>query len=246
MERVQHKFQSKFQRYATTGGLYWWGLAGSLIIALGCLIAGLAYRSPSGGRYSLLNYFISELGYLRESALAPVFNVSLIVGGLLMVRFIAGLGYYFTSKVGKAATLVGVLSGFSGTLVGVLPMDILVPHALAAFGFFYGAMVTIILFTVAIYTERDAPFPRRLGIVGILVAACFAIFNFTPFAGGTYGDVFAADIDFAALSLHEFRPAFWAMALFEWLCLLGVLAWVGITAMVQRRIVAQTKKAPLI
>nr|MBN1229909.1 hypothetical protein [Anaerolineae bacterium] len=51
------------------------GFAGSGIILLGCLISGLAYTGRTGESYSLLNHFISELGELRYSELALVFNL---------------------------------------------------------------------------------------------------------------------------------------------------------------------------
>ena len=44
----------------------YWGLAALFIIILGCIITALLYPLGGGEHYSLLNYFISELGDLKH------------------------------------------------------------------------------------------------------------------------------------------------------------------------------------
>lgn len=68
------------------------GFLGSAIIVLGSLITAIPYRGKEGESYSILNHFISELGEVGVSRLAPVFNASLIAGGVVLLIFVLGLG----------------------------------------------------------------------------------------------------------------------------------------------------------
>ncbi len=58
-----------------------WGFAATGVLVVGALIPALSYRGKAGEPYSFLNHFISELGERGVSALAPVFNASLVLGG---------------------------------------------------------------------------------------------------------------------------------------------------------------------
>ena len=75
------------------------GLCGTVLIGLAILISAVSYRGKRGETFSLLNYFISELGEVGVSRLARVFNYSMIIGGLLLVPYIIGLGISFHSLV---------------------------------------------------------------------------------------------------------------------------------------------------
>ena len=64
---------------------YLCGFLGKAILMLGSLITTVPYRGKEGEPYSILNHFISAIGEVGVSRLAPVFNASLIVGGLVLV-----------------------------------------------------------------------------------------------------------------------------------------------------------------
>lgn len=69
------------------------GLAGSLVILAGVLFSALFYRGKEGERYSITRHFISELGELGVSRMAPLFNTSLILAGLLFILMLIGVGF---------------------------------------------------------------------------------------------------------------------------------------------------------
>jgi hypothetical membrane protein len=94
------------------------GLLGSTIIVLGSLITALSYQGKEGESYSLLNHFISELGEVGVSKFAPVFNFSLIIGGVVLVIYVIGLGLYIHTKRGYVAALFGTFFCISCSLVG--------------------------------------------------------------------------------------------------------------------------------
>ncbi len=212
---------NKFEKFTYTPRFCLFGILGSLITCMGCLITAIAYRGPNGERYSMFNYFISELGGIQESELAIVFNLGVLIGGLLMVIFLAGLGYHFTTKAGKLGSIVGVFSGVGGAFVGVFPFDVNITlHGVTAMGFFYGGMCTVVIFAVAIMIEKKTPFPKILALFGLIAAIIFGIFNLSLAS-------FAGVMLEQATSINDVRPVgFWPMATFEWLSLLSVLFWI--------------------
>ena len=52
------------------------GFLGPAIMILGSLITAILYHGKKGGSYSILNHYISKLGEVGVSRLAPVFNFS--------------------------------------------------------------------------------------------------------------------------------------------------------------------------
>ena len=196
----------------------WAGLLGSSVIALGSLIAALGYTGSKGQPYSPLNHFVSELGELAVSHLAPVFNAALIVGGVCFVLFMIGLAATRPGRLRYAYGLTGIIAGVGGALVGVFPMDYLTPHSLAALTFFILGLVTVLLASIDFVREPDRRFPRWLSAIGGATVAAFAVFLviLTGEAGG--------------LAHPEDRPDVWPLTIFEWLLIGGILAWVFLTA----------------
>lgn len=84
------------------------GFLGPAIMILGSLIPAILYHGKKGESYSILNHYISKLGEVGVSTLAPVFNTSLIVGSLVLVIFVLGLGLYIHTKLGTVATAFGI------------------------------------------------------------------------------------------------------------------------------------------
>lgn len=209
---------------------YLTGILGTSIISLACLITGLGYRGPSGQRYSILNYFISELGGVAESELSLVFNSGILVGGILLAIFIFGLLFVFTTKLGKLACIIGIISAISGAFVGLFPYDVNIGlHALTAFTFFYGGMATMILLSISLAIDKNRIFPSYLIVLGVLGAVAFIIFNV---AIGEFASVFSSDTIQGNFSIDAFRPyPFWSIAFFEWLCLISILIWMFFAAL---------------
>ncbi len=214
------------------------GLIGTMIIAIGCIISGIGYRGPSGQHYSILNYFISELGGVVESELSLIFNLGIFVGGILLTVFIFGLFNLFKSKLGKGASIIGMISAVSGAFVGLFPYDVNIGlHALTAFTFFYGGMATMILLSISLAIDKSKGFPGYLIVLGALGAIAFIVFNV---AIGEFASVFSSDTIQGDFSIDAFRPyPFWAIAFYEWLCLISILIWMFFASLECRKLVGK-------
>ncbi len=215
--------QAKLQAFFARTGVAPWGLSGGLIILGSFLVAGIAFNSAPGKTYSILNRFVSELGWLAESPLSIVFNVGLIMGGFVLVVFMIGLGVLESSHWSWLGAAVGVFAAISCSFVGFFPMDTLEAHFIAAMGFFYGGMIAVGLFTIAILTQKEQKIPKWNAIPAIIVFILFIAFNFGLPSEG--------NLDFNILAAPETRPDFWLLPFMEWLVILGINAWILITAL---------------
>jgi hypothetical membrane protein len=156
-----------------------WG--GTLIILVGVVIAGIYYRGRKQERYSLLNHFISELGEVGISKKAAAFNIGMILGGILFLPLMVGLGLRLNSIFGWLGTAFGLVAAISATLVGVYSMERLTPHRRAAMTFFRSGLLTVLFFTIAIFTQSGEQklFPMGLNIIGIIALASYSTFLLT-------------------------------------------------------------------
>jgi hypothetical membrane protein len=100
------------------GALRWFAVAGSGVLIVTSLYAGLLYRGKAGERYSPLNHFISELGEVGTSRGAAIFNGGLITSGILLIPFFVGLGLALHSVLGWVASASGIGSALACALVG--------------------------------------------------------------------------------------------------------------------------------
>ncbi len=206
-----------------------WGLAGAAVACVAAIVTALPYRGTSGEAYSPFNHFISELGELGVSRLAPLFNAGLIVTGILLAAFMLGLGAHIGSVWGHLAAAVGVLASGACSLVGVFPMNRIEPHVLAAVSFFRFGMVAIALFSLAIVLDRRRRLPRWLALPGALTALTFAAFMSAPGeqSSGTSTQALHAGLGG--------RPDFWLMAVLEWAVFVAVVGWVTWVSLYVRR-----------
>jgi len=209
---------------------YLFGMAGSIVVLACILVPMAAYVGGAGERFSPLNHFISELGDVGVSRLAPLFNAGLIAAGALYVPFVLGLGAAVGGWWAAAGTLAGLVAAVSVACVGVFPMNDLAPHITAAMTFFRSGLVTVLLFGVAIQLQRAdrRVIDRRSNIAGIAALISFAVFiawiELQP--GGSAGfhpSVFAS------------RPAVWTSAILEWLVLVAVIAWFFVVGACRRK-----------
>lgn len=206
-----------------------WGLAGAAVASIAAILTALPYRGLRGEAYSPFNHFISELGELGVSRLAPLFNAGLIVTGILLAAFMWGLGANIGTAWGYLAAAVGVLASGACSLVGVFPMNHIEPHVVAAMSFFRFGMVAIALFSLAIVLDRKRRLPRWLALAGLVTALTFAAFMYAPSepSGSASAQALSAGLGG--------RPDFWLMAALEWAVFVAVVGWVAWISLYVRR-----------
>lgn len=202
-------------------------IGGSLAIGIGSLVAAIPYAGTRGEPYSLLNHFVSELGQVGVSTLAPLFNVALVIGGIGYAVFMLGLGLAHPTRYRWGFMPFGVIAGISGMFVGIFPMNNLPPHALSASVFFNLGWISVGLASVSFWRHPDRRFDRRLSLLGALTVACFF-----AFLGILRVDPIIASTGFA---VPDERPLVWPVPALEWAVLIGILAWTLLAGISWRR-----------
>ena len=198
------------------------GLAGPLIVIFGSLATALVYSGKIGENYSFLNHFISELGEVGVSAWAAVFNISLFVGGLCIPGFMLGVALMFRTWFGWLFGLIGLVTGVSGSLVGIFPMNNLEPHISVAMLFFRAALISSALFAAYVFFAKQDKFPRWTGIPAASISAITFVFLFIVKPVGSGGDMLEM--------LSAIRPEIWPSAILEWGMFIAVMVWVVATS----------------
>ncbi len=112
-------------------------LSVAIPLSLTCIAASL---SPW---FNLLNNALSDLGHAVRSDVAPIFNLGLVVGGLLV--FTVGLRSSWISKIYNAVVMY---SGFSLILVGVFDEVYGLLHFIVSVMFFIGLAAFLVVITI--------------------------------------------------------------------------------------------------
>ncbi len=198
----------------------WSGLIGPLVIALGSLITALGYTGVEGQAYHPLNHFVSELGEMGVSNLAPIFNYSLILGGIFNAFFMIYLAWRIEGWTRYPLAILGLSASICGVFVGVFPMNQLDQHILFALAFFNLGLLVSLIYSFIFLFSKNLPFPRWLSIPGFITTAGFFIFNNFP-------SQFEEGVDFqeGMGGLLSNRPDFIPLALMEWVVIIGILIW---------------------
>jgi hypothetical membrane protein len=211
------KYRARLRRAAPIFGIF-----GALVISVGIFVSAIAYQGRTGEKYSFLNHFVSELGEVAHSELAIVFNLGLFLGAILLLVFFFGLSLYIGGWFGWVLGIAGIVTSISGALVGVYPMDNLEPHFRVAMTFFYmGLFITILFSAYVLFLDRRKLFNRWLSIPGLLSATAFFYFLFLT------DPIMPEDAPVETLyQALENRPPTWETAVFEWVVVFTIIAWI--------------------
>ncbi len=204
------------------------GIIGAGLILLGAAISAVLFEH-NGYHYSPLGCFISELGDVEHARGHAAFNGGLMLGAPAMAYFMFGLGTRFLGWLPWLARIAGGAAATGGFFVGLYPMNRLAEHITAANTFFYGGMVAVFLYSLAIFRAKGE-IPRGVAGFGGFVVLMFAAFLFLPlhFYVGPKPTLFEAG--------PYQHPDFWLIAFVEWMVLLSVLGWVlTVSALLLRR-----------
>ncbi len=218
--RIHVKWIDSAREFPPVKRFHIFGMAGSIVLLACVLVPMFVYVGRAGQRYSPLNHFISELGEVDVSRLAPVFNIGLVTAGALYVPFVLGLGASVGGWWAAAGTVVGLVSAVSVAGVGVFPMNNLPPHIAAAMTFFRTGLATVLLFGIAIQRQRAERrvVDRRANVAGVAAALAYAAFLVVIQVRPDGGSDFHS-------GLPAIRPAVWPSAVLEWSILVGMVAW---------------------
>jgi hypothetical membrane protein len=201
-------------------------ITGAVAIALSSVVTALAYRGSAGEAYTPLNHWVSELGDPGQSALAPVFNVGLVVGGLSFAVFMLGLAASMPGRPRFAWGAIGILAGLSGALVGVYPMNHLDIHRTVAAAFFNLGWIAVALASADIELRHDRRFHRLLTHVGALAVVAFVAFLVVVRMDGRLGQ---------AVTNADVRPGVWPSTILEWAVVIGIMTWSFLAGVSWRR-----------
>lgn len=195
-------------------------LGGGFVFVVGMLLSAADFEGFSGDRYAITNHFISELGWKRISPSAHFFNGGLVICCLAYLPMMWRLGRQSRTRLGDVAMIPGFVMLGAGAAVGLLPLDYLKAHLIAAGIFFWFSLVTAVLFTLA-FLPRWNRFPSR----GIAVVGGIASMSFLSFL------IFPKESAIRFLRDPEGfeRPLFWGLVILEWSVLFSVYLW-GLTA----------------
>ena len=196
------------------------GLSACLVVCVGL------YSSITGfvgeGSYSPVNHFVSQLGLSYDSTNAWYFNRSLMMGGLLLFIFVQGLGSYFepTMKI-KMARFTGMIASAAFGTVGYFTADVWVPHMAAASTFFFGAMMSVGLFTWVLWHDPQRRLHPSIAYQGIFITGSYLIALFWP-----------KDLLFAMVydPVNFVRPAIWMLPILEWVYCLMLATWISMVS----------------
>ncbi len=195
------------------------GLTGTGIIILGSIITAIPYKGTQEESYSFLNHFISELGQMNVSILAPVFNTSLIISGILFAIFMLYLGLYFHKITAYIASTVGIFSGIFLGLVGIFPMNHLAIHVKIAMLFFRSGLAAILLFTLIIIFDKKHKISKWLVIPSIITTLALSCFLVLP-------KIINPGSAISLLQPKTMRPTLYLNSFLEWLVFITVLIWI--------------------
>ena len=197
-----------------------WGFVASGIPLVCILLSRIGYVGKAGEAYSFLNHYISELGQVGVSHLAPLCNTGLILGGFISVVFVVGLGMYIGNTTAKIAMRVGVFSGIACSLVGFFPMN--TPHhihTIVATSFFVSGMLMVAIFSVAIVRQKGAKIPKSFSLAGLVVVGVFIAFLVDAFVMGYR-------LGHGPLGVISTRPNIWWRTILEWSMFFAIVGWI--------------------
>lgn len=209
-------------------------LIGSIIIMIGLTIPQIFFTGINGEPYSLINHFVSELGWIYVSELALLFNLCLFIGGILIIPFMIYLKSIIKHNLMKLACFFGLLSAIGCCFVAIFPMDIesLFEHALFATIFFVGSATMMVLFSISIVREKEKKFPKYFALIGIIVA----FLNISLVIIDSNDPLFnMIEFNVQQYLISNIRPDFWLIALIEWFIVLSHLISLMIIALFAKK-----------
>lgn len=159
------------------------GLCGMFapIFAFGCILLSIGY-APN---FSWTDNALSDLGVMANPT-STVFNLGLIVGGILAIVFASGLFIFYSGRLaGRVGALLFLLDALALTAIGIFPESSGPMHLYASVVFFALFPLAMFFMTAAfvleskkrnglVYVPRFSVFSRRMDfrVLGSLRPRC--------------------------------------------------------------------------
>jgi len=204
----------------------WFGLAAGLILLCGVLGSLKDFTGMKHERYSMLDHFISELGDPRFAPRKTLFNITLILGGIVMIPFIVGIGLFFNSILGYMILGLGVVCSIFCSLIGCFPENYVKAHFTIAGIFFVGMGFLMLLSAITIFVQYSLV-PAWLGYLTLFLLIPFLSFIIDTLAL-TKEELKLTDTPWA-WDPNE-RPKFWRNPFLEWVAFFAILLWIFLIA----------------
>ena len=198
------------------------GMAGCVLIALAVIWSALGYRGKRQETYSPFNHFISELGEVGVSRSAGLFNLGMILGGLILVPYMIGLGFRFASLTGWLGSAAGVVATLAVAAVGIFPVNNLPAHVRAAMTYFRSGLIMVFFFALAILFQPAGlhPIPQTANMLSVLAILPYAAFLFLSGRRYAQNQVEALDPQ-----MESERPRFSLLPVLEWAVFFATILW---------------------
>ena len=127
------------------------GIAGfvATFLVFACILASVA----SWSQFSWTNNALSDLG-VQAGATAAIFNIGLVVGGLLFIVFASGLfGFIGKRLVGKVGATVFVLACIMLIAIGIFNENFSPTHYIVSVGLFTLMPISLLVLVAAFWVE---------------------------------------------------------------------------------------------
>jgi hypothetical protein len=198
------------------------GILGTGLIILGIISSAFLYRGRQGEHFSILNHFISELGEVRVSPAALLFNLGMILGGSILLPYMIGLGFRFSSLIGWLGSMTGVIAILGVISVGIFPVNNLTAHIRAATTFFRAGLIMVFFFALAIIFQPAGPrsIPQAANLFSLIAFIPYATFVFI--SGRRYDQRPANALD---PQQDQERPRISMLTILEWAVFFSTILW---------------------
>lgn len=194
----------------------WSGIIGCLVSLVCAYLASRGYSGIHCESYSIFNHFISELGDRRIAVGSSFFNAGMVVSSVFLTIFGVGFTMNFRGWQRVVVGILALVTGISCGLVGLFPVDILLPHLLVAMIFFHSALALVFFCTGLTFFSKQPVLPKWTVVPGIITAVFFAAFVLWP------NDV----VRLWVRHPDRFsRPEIWWHPILEWGCFFSIILW---------------------
>ncbi len=208
------------------------GLLSPLLVSAGAGAAALGSTDEAG--YSFLLQTVSDLGRHTHSNASWWFNAGLVCGGVCMAGFIASIAQAVGSWRIWMVAAVGIVAALAMSGVGLFPglePTRTLHFATAGTAFFAMALLSA-GFLWLLWAERPPMFPLWLawpGVVSLVSAASFVALVLAMRLGW---------VARSALVWHDpsGTPILKVVPALEWVVMVSMLLWCGLTAWGVRRV----------